>query len=70
MWLGSRFSAAKLKQNYPECTSESGVVEKAGLSFGVRANRWRAGGGGGEGSPSGTGGAQDGGMSGPYLGSG
>lgn len=34
MWLGSCFSAAKLKQNYPECTGESEVVEKAGLSFG------------------------------------
>lgn len=32
--LAGCFSAAKLKQNYPECTHESGAVEKAGLSFG------------------------------------
>lgn len=68
------FPAAKLKQNYPECTHESGVVEKAGLSFGSALTgggplegplAWHPA--GGEGSP---GGGQPRMVWGPYLGSG
>lgn len=60
-WAGF-FPAAKLKQNYPECTHESGVVEKAGLSFGSALTgggplegplAWHPA--GGEGSPGGGG---------------